>query len=419
MTGRCLKSITADSLTGAVFALEGMRNAVVLLNGPMGCRFYHSTTSRFLMTRPLLKLPAGQDGTREPVDYNTLNDWFFRQERVPCTCLDGYDYVYGTKEKVREALTFIRDSVDLDLLAIVNSPGACLIGDDLKGTARSVLGGTRTVMVESPGLSGTFEEGWSRAATALLEQAGTALWRERMPEKRTGKRVNLLGLSVWQRYFEGDLAELKRLFALCGAEVTAALCADCSVEELARMPEADLNVVLDPAAGTEAARYLERVCGTPWAVFPGFPVGFSATERMFEEIGKLLGPSCEVLLEESGRARALAWYKIEQVYATSGKPRGVTFFVGGSAAQKQAYESFLTEYLGMEPSDPERAELVFGDANLISELMLKNRRFCGIEISLPGMGYIDLVPKTHMGIRGALFLIEQVLNGLMSRLQDE
>ena len=35
------------------------------------------------------------------------------------------------------------------------------------------------------------------------------------------------------------------------------------------------------------------------------------------------------------------------------------------------------------------------------------------------MGYIDLVPKTHMGIRGALFLIEQVLNGLMSRLQDE
>jgi hypothetical protein len=140
---------------------------------------------------------------------------------------------------------------------------------------------------------------------------------------------------------------------------------------------------------------------------------------MFEEIGKLLGTSCEVLLEESGRARALAWYKIEQVYATSGKPRGVTFFVGGSAAQKQAYESFLTEYLGMEPSDPERAELVFGDANLISELMLKNRRFCGIEISLPGMGYIDLVPKTHMGIRGALFLIEQVLNGLMSRLQDE
>ena len=48
--------------------------------------------------------------------------------------------------------------------------------------------------------------------------------------------------------------------------------------------------------------------------------------------------------------------------------------------------------------------------------MLKNKTFCGIEISLPGMGYTDLVPKTHMGIKGSLFLIEQVLNGLMSRI---
>ena len=70
----------------------------------------------------------------------------------------------------------------------------------------------------------------------------------------------------------------------------------------------------------------------------------------------------------------------------------------------------------MEPSPAEEAELVYSNANLISELMLKNRTFCGIEISLPGMGYTDIVDKTHLGIRGALFLIEQTLNGLMSRL---
>ena len=419
MTGRCSKSITPDSLTGVIFALEGMRNAVVLLNGPMGCRFYHSTTSRFLLTRPLLKLPARENGEKVPVDYNYLNSWFFRQERVPCTCLDGYDYVYGTKEKVREALTFIRDSVDLDLLAIVNSPGASLIGDDLRETAADVLGPGKTVTVETAGFSETIASGWSRAALALLQQVGTELWQKQPPEERTGKRVNLLGLSIWQRYFEGDLSELRRLFSLCGVEMNAALCADCSVGELARMPDADLNVVLDLEAGTAAARFLEERCGTPFIVCEGLPVGFSATERTFAEICAALGVSCEALKEESERARALAWYRIEQVYATSGKPRGVTFCVEGSEAQRRAYTAFLTDYLGMEPSDPERAELVFGDANLIAELMLKNRRFGGIEISLPGMGYIDLVPKTHMGIRGALFLIEQVLNGLMSRLQDE
>ena len=417
MTGRCSKSITPDSLTGVVFSLEGMRNAVVLLNGPMGCRFYHSTTSRFLMPRPMLKLPAS-DGERVPVDYNCLNDWFFRQERVPCTSLDGYDYVYGTKEKVREALVYIRDAVSFDLLAIVNSPGAALIGDDLLGTAREVLGSRRTVMVESPGFSGTYGEGCREAALALLEQVGTELWKERTPGPRNGKRVNLLGLTLWQRYFEGDLAELKRLLGLCGLEVNAALCADCSVDELARMPEADLNVVLDPEIGLAPARFLQERFETPYFVCEALPVGFSATEKTFEGICAALGASCEALLEESRQARALAWYRIDQVYATSGRPRGVTFFVDGSAAQEKAYTDFLWDYLGMEPSGPDQAELIFGDANLIAEHMLSGRRFCGIEIRLPGMGYIDLVPKTHLGIRGALFLIEQVLNGLMSRLQD-
>ena len=57
MTGSGLNSILPDCTTGAIFAVEGIQNAVVLLNGPMGCRFYHSTTSRFLTIRPLLRLP--------------------------------------------------------------------------------------------------------------------------------------------------------------------------------------------------------------------------------------------------------------------------------------------------------------------------------------------------------------------------
>ena len=93
-----------------IFALEGMKNAIVLLNGPMGCRFYHSTTSQFLSIRPLLYLPTEDGKERVRVDYNYLNDWFFRQERVPCTYLDGYDYVYSSRDKVSRALDFIRET---------------------------------------------------------------------------------------------------------------------------------------------------------------------------------------------------------------------------------------------------------------------------------------------------------------------
>ena len=452
MTESCLKSISPDSLTGMIFALEGVRKTVVLLNGPMGCRFYHSTTSQFITVHPALYLPLEEGGKRVPVDYSFLNDWFFRQERVPSTYLDGYDYVYGTKEKVAAALSYINSCIDFDLLAIVNSPGAALIGDNLLEIARSILGEKRSVMLESPGYSDSFETGYSEALLGILRQVGPALWEHRLPKapraelqmapsgpyapsvagaeltnrkapsfpecKQMGpaKSVNVLGLSIWQRYHEGDLNELRRLLALCGIRLNACPCADSPIEEIASLPDADLNLVLYPEMGEEAAKYLQRACGTPYFICPKLPVGFSATEDLFKELCEMLGASSEALVIESEKARALAWYKIRQVSSTSGKPKGVRFHVDGNASQVKAYEAFLADYLGMVPSSPDSAELVFADANLISELMLKNKTFCGIEINLPGIGYIDLVPKTHFGINGTLFLIEQVLNGLMSRL---
>ena len=399
-----------------IFAAEGMENAVVLLNGPMGCRFYHSTTSRFLSVRPVLYLPEGEDGKKAPVDYNTLNDWFFRQDRVPCTYLDGYDYVYGTAAKVGAAMDYISENIDFDLIAIVNSPGAALIGDNLLELAREKLGKKRVVMLESSGYSKEFEDGYSEASLALLKQIGAPLWEGRKRKTEPGKKINLLGLSIWHRYWQGDLEELKRLFALCGIEVNAVLCAGCSFGEFSSIPDADLNVVLYPENGLASAEYLKETLGMPYYVCDTLPIGFSATEKMMDGICRLLSCPDAVFKEESEKARALAWYKIGEISTAYGKPKGVRFFADGCPSQRKAYTEFLEGYLGMERSGAEEAELVFSNANVISELMLKNKHFCGIETSLPGMGYTDLVPKTHMGIKGSLFLIEQVLNGLMSKI---
>jgi hypothetical protein len=43
----------------------------------------------------------------------------------------------------------------------------------------------------------------------------------------------------------------------------------------------------------------------------------------------------------------------------------------------------------------------------------EGKRFSGIEISLPSIGYIDVIDKTHLGASGGLFLTEQILNGLV------
>ena len=69
MTGNSTKSISPDSITGMIFAMEGIRNAIVLLNGPMGCKFYHSTTSAHLTKHPPLRMADGRSAAKE------INDW--------------------------------------------------------------------------------------------------------------------------------------------------------------------------------------------------------------------------------------------------------------------------------------------------------------------------------------------------------
>lgn len=488
--GCCFKNIMPDSVTGMVFAAEGIKNAVVLLNGPMGCKFYHSTTSQYLTVRPIMYLPS-EEGEKVPVDYNCLNSYFFRQPRVPSTYLDGYDYVYGTADKVKDALIFLRDSVDFELLVIINSPGASLIGDHLKDLSGEIMPDKPCAVLESPGFSGDLDEGYEEAALEILKQAGLrkredlcraqSSFPEGEPaqesfsgdrkdkagngsplmkkEKRdfqekknisgTGKKVNLLGLSIWDRYNDGDKKELCRMLGLCGIEVNCILCSGSSLEDIRNIPAADLNVAVNPRAGRRCALYLKENYGMDYYAPCGLPIGFKETEEFIMEICRRLNADPSALIKESEEARGMAWYKINEFSQNSGLPDGALFAAEGSCGQVYSYSRFFMDYLGMIPDvlsvtqkgdlnqekelkelllkfgaqealkkdiRDTKAELVFADANTIAMLKAEGKVFSGIEISFPGMGYTDLVPKTHLGINGALFLTEQVLNGFMSRL---
>jgi len=139
---------------------------------------------------------------------------------------------------------------------------------------------------------------------------------------------------------------------------------------------------------------------------------------------------------------------ISRVNSLTGLPKGALYALEGVYSDIYAYAAFLSEYFGMIPDCasaicPARdefketalsffrryslagafeksilytdAELVFGNANTIAKLKLRGLEFSGIEISLPSMGYLDVVQKSHLGLSGALLITEQVLNGLLFR----
>lgn len=439
-----LSNISPDSFSGMVFAFEGIKRSVVIINGPTGCKFYHSATS--------------DNQTIKQFEFDPLNypeKWYFGQPRVPCTYLDSGDYIYGSREKLGEALTFIRDHVPFDIICIVNSPGAALIGDDLTGITNKVIKDKHVVIVETPGFSSNICAGYETATIELLKQLLTQTHesqhtnsKQNMLSNKGNKKtkVNVLGLSIFHKYHTGDIAEIKRLLNLCGIEINCFLCADCDTNDIKNIGDSELNIVIHPEYGKKTALYLNESLNTPYYICDGPPIGFSATEKMITEICTILGKDASLFINDSKKARARAYSYISRVNSLSGLPKGVEFAVEGTYSTLYSYTNFLVRYFGMilecasvidESVDyykdklfnltkelglenalemkvmETNSEMVFGSGNTIAGLRLRKHEFVGIEISLPTLGYIDIIPKTHLGITGALTLTEQVLNSLI------
>ncbi|WP_089612106.1 nitrogenase component 1 [Dehalobacterium formicoaceticum] len=430
------KNITPDSLSGIVFALEGINKSVVIINGPTGCKYYHSAISDSRFPRQT---------SFDPLNYP--DKFYFKQPRVPCTYLDSYDYVYGSGEKLNDLLDYI-DKQDQDLVAIVNSPGAALIGDDLAGIAAKKIHHSHVITIENPGYSQNFYRGFQDALIVLLK----SLPLETAPGKKQGNLVNLIGISIYNKYFLGDIQEMERLFNACGLQINCVLCADTSLEEIKKIPQADLNVILYPELGLEVAKYLQEALGMPYFLFDrGLPIGFDLTQSYFEGVLReesLAGGASftsRSLISALEKARADAYIPISNVYALTGLPKGTTFAVEAPSSALLAYTDFLFQYLGMVPTSlnlPEddpglyeeqvqdllkehhlesawqrdifaaKSDIVLSNGSTIAQLKLQEQIFSGIEIELPSLGYLDVIPKTHLGIQGSLLLVEQLLNGL-------
>lgn len=422
------KNITPDSLSGMVFALEGLKNSVVILNSPTGCKFYHSAVSDYQYTRQM---------TFDPLNYP--EEFYFGQPQVPCTYLDSYDYVYGSREKLEKLMKFIKGR-KYDVIAIINSPGAALIGDDLEGIVRPYIEDEVLVTIESPGYSNNMHVGYSEAVRLLLESL------ELEKKEQPATKVNLIGISIYNKFFKGDIQELREILSMCNIDVNCVLCADTSLEKIKNIGDAALNVVVYPEFGLDTAEYLKERLDMPYFHFEGgLPVGFDATEKFIKEIAEILGMPINTFIENLERARGQAFIHLSRLHSLTGLPRNARFSISGPPSSAMAYSSFFVHYLGMLPEaiDVEKnhensheeklkkmleehglsetlgrsvldnpGQLLFADGNTISQCTREHDGFSAVEIDIPSMGIIDIIPKTHFGIKGSLYLIEQIINRL-------
>ncbi len=466
-----------DALTGAILAVEGIRDAAVLLNGPTGCKFFHGAVAEGQLPR---------ESSYDPLRF--IDEFYFGQPRVPSTYLDGDDYVFGAAEKLRRILPVVAGKGHR-LIAVVNTPGAALIGDDLERFVRAADLDVPCVSIESTGYSGTMEDGFQEAVVRVLEvllgrsehagpsegaedaepsdHAGTSAQAgspERAgpvehadPTQHAGTSesvepsqpsVALVGVSLFQRFWEGDVAELRRLLGLCGVRTAAVVCAGSTVADLRRLGRAHVGAVvhedladqLVPWLSEHAGLRIVRTGDRPPAGLPGTPIGFDGTEGWIRAVCASVGADPAPAVAAVDEARRRAAMHIKRFNSLTGLPKGATFSVQAPASVARPLTTWLHDYLGMIPVDDGReesavpagliaavgtegtasgpvadvpaADVVLADGATIARLRAAGSTAAGVEIALPSGGRIDVVPRCLLGAQGALFLLESVLNAL-------
>ncbi|NLX48270.1 MAG: hypothetical protein GXY82_00010 [Methanospirillum sp.] len=346
-------------LFGAIKAIGTIRKSAVLVHGPRGC-VYH------------INYILGMRGDRPSEVYTTA--------------LDEHDVIFGSEDRLREAIEYLDRALCPELIFVLSCCASEIIGEDVACASREASTGARVVAIAAGGFEGDFHDGYSETLRQLVDQLA-----------RATVRVDPLAVNLVGMLRAGpDLEDLRQLLSLTGARVNAVLTAGASLAELERLSDAALNIVVCEPSGTEAARRLEDRFGTPWIV-EEFPMGQKATTGFLERVARALGlpaGTSHLPAEEVPDLKAL---REKRIAIVSGPTRAV------AVTRLLAAHGALPRLVAVEfdPSVRERIERMLGSAGEVliepdHERIVEKLREHGIDLLIGGM--LELPVARSLGI---------------------
>lgn len=163
----------------------------------------------------------------------------------------------------------------------------------------------------------------------------------RRPARAAGARpmCNLLGPTALGFRHRDDVEEVTKLLALLGIDINVVAPMGASPADLARLGDADFNVVLYPEIAAQAAQWLQRSFVQP--TVKTVPIGVGATRRFVEEVAEIAGVDAAPVLSRS--TCRLPWYSrsVDSNYLT-----GKRVFVFGDATHAIAAAQVAAQELG-------------------------------------------------------------------------
>ncbi|GAN75999.1 ferredoxin:protochlorophyllide reductase (ATP-dependent) subunit B [Acidisphaera rubrifaciens] len=269
-----------------------------------------------------------------------------RDQRPPVTYTTfqardlGGDTAGLFKDAVREAYERFRP----DALLVGASCTAELIQDDPGGLARALGLPVPVVPLELPAYQR--KENWGASET--FYRLVRALAGPHAPPPGTARtaradgtppRCNILGPSALGFRHRDDVREIEGLLARLGIAINVIAPLGATPADLARLGEADFNVVLYPEIAGQAAQWLTRTFGQP--ATRTIPIGVGATRDFIAEVAGLAGIDATATLTQA--TSNLPWYSrsVDSAYLT-----GKRVFIFADATHAVAAARVAAEELG-------------------------------------------------------------------------
>ncbi len=303
---------------GAMRVATGLADVHYVLHAPQG-----DTYADLLFTM------IERRDARPPVTYTT-----FQARDL------GGDTAVLFKTAVREAYERHRPAA----MIVGASCTAELIQDDPGGLARALDLPVPVIPLELPsyqrkenwGASETFYQIVRALAGPSAPPPGTA-----RPPRDPARRptCNLLGPTALGFRHRDDVAEVTALLGRLGIDVAVAAPMGASAADIARLGEADFNVVLYPETASQAARWLGRTFGQPATT--AVPIGVGATRDFIAEVAALAGVDAGPVLAAEGSR--LPWYSrsVDSTYLTDKR-----VFIFGDATHAVAAARVARDEMG-------------------------------------------------------------------------
>ncbi len=254
-----------------------------------------------------------------------------RRPPVTYTTFQARDLGGDTAELFKTATREAYDRFRPQAMIVGASCTAELIQDDPGGLAAALELPIPVVPLELPAYQR--KENWGAAETfyqlvrALAGPAAAARAASRPVATPSGPgaevpalpaarepRCNLLGPTALGFRHRDDVTEVTALLGRLGVEINVVAPLGATPADLARLGDADFNIVLYPEVGGQAALWLQRNFGQPMT--RTVPIGVGATREFIAEVAALAGVDAAAALADP-RARS-PWYSrsIDSTYLT-------------------------------------------------------------------------------------------------------